>query len=86
MTLSGTTTLGLSGPGSDGIKWVLRISQSSSITEASPSDCLIWYPGHSSVCVCVGGPYLSAEKQSLYSTAPADWARFYLNDRKRMTF
>ena len=68
-TLSGATTSGLSGPGSDGNEGVLRIPQSSSITWASPSDCLISYPGHSLV-----GSYPSAEKQSVYSTSPADWA------------
>ena len=30
---------------------------------------LVSYPGHS-----LGGSYPSAEKQSVYSTAPADWA------------
>ena len=38
-TLSGATTLGQSGPGSDGNEGVLRIPQSSSITVASPSEC-----------------------------------------------
>ena len=42
-TLSGATTLGQSGPGSDGNKGVLRIPQSSSITGASLSDCLVSY-------------------------------------------
>ena len=46
-TLSGATTLGLSGPGSDGNEGVLCIPQSSRITGASPSDCLMSYPGHS---------------------------------------
>ena len=45
-TLSGATTPGQSGPGSNGNERVLHISQSSSITEASPSDCLMSYPGH----------------------------------------
>ena len=45
-TLSSATTRGLSGPGSDGNKGVLHIPQSSSITGASPSDCLVSYPGH----------------------------------------
>ena len=56
--LSGATTPDLSGPGSNGDKEVVFISQSSSITGASPSDC----------------SYPSAEMQSVYSTAPADWA------------
>ena len=66
-TLSGATTPGQSGPGSDGIEGVLRIPQSSSITGTSPSDCLVAYPRHSYVA---GGSYLSAEKQLVYSTAP----------------
>ena len=37
-TLSGVTTPGQSGPGSDGIEGVLRILQSSNITEDS-ADC-----------------------------------------------
>ena len=61
-TLSGATTPNQSGPGSDGNKGALRIPQSSSITETSSSDCLVSYLGQ-----------LSAEKQSVYSTAPADW-------------
>ena len=40
-TLSGTITPGQSGPGSYGYEGVLCIPQSSSITEASPSDCLV---------------------------------------------
>ena len=54
------------GPESDGNEGVLRIPQSSSITGASPSDFLMSYPGH----FC----YPSSAKQSVYSTAPADWA------------
>ena len=46
-TLSGATTPGKSGLGSDGNKEVLRVSQSSSITGTSPSDCLVSYPEHS---------------------------------------
>ncbi len=70
--LSGATTPGQSGPGSDGNEGLLRISQSSSTAGTSPSDCLVSYPGLS--CVC-GGSYPSAEVQSVYSTDPADWAR-----------
>ena len=44
-TLSGATTLGQSGPVSDGNEGVLHITQSSSITGASPSDCLMSYTG-----------------------------------------
>ena len=39
--LSGATTPGQSEPGNDDSKGVLHISQSSSITGASPSDCLV---------------------------------------------
>ena len=46
-TLSGATTPGQNWPGSDGNKGVQHISQSSGITEALPSDCLVSYPGHS---------------------------------------
>ena len=60
-TLSGATTSGQSGPGSNGNKGVLCIPQSSNITGASPSDCLVSYPGH------VLG-------ESVYSAALADWA------------
>ena len=42
-TLSGATTPGQSGPGSDGNEGVLSSSQSSNITGASPSDCLVSY-------------------------------------------
>ena len=44
-TLTGTTTLGQSGPKSNGNEEVLYIPQSSK-TEASPSDGLVSYPGH----------------------------------------
>ena len=46
-TLSAATTLGHSGPGSDGSEVVLCIPQRSSITEVTPSDCLVSYPEHS---------------------------------------
>ena len=44
-TLSGATTPGQSGPGSNGIKRVLHIPQISK-ARASPSDVLLSYPGH----------------------------------------
>ena len=44
-TLSGATTPSQSWPVSDGNGGVLCIHQSSSITEASPSYCLVPYPG-----------------------------------------
>ena len=62
MTLSGATTPVQSGPGSYGNEVVLCISQSSSITEALSSDCLVSYPGHS-----LGESYLPKEIQSMYS-------------------
>ena len=71
--LSGATTPGLSGPGSDVNKVLLRILQSSSITEASLTDYLVSYTGHS-----LSEPYSSVEMQSVYSKVPADWAKKYL--------
>ena len=44
--LSGVTTPGQSGPGSNGHEGVLRIPQSFSTAGTSPSDCLVSYPGH----------------------------------------
>ena len=72
MAPSGATTPGQSEPGSDGYEGVLRIPQSSSTAGTSPSDCLVSYPGH-----WLGGSYPSAEVQSVYSTAPADWANLF---------
>ena len=46
-TLSGITTPGLSGPGSDGNKGVLHIPQTLRITKTSRSDCLMSHAGHS---------------------------------------
>ena len=57
----------LNEPGSDNNKQVLCIPQSSIITEASLSDCLMSYPGHS-----LGECYPSAEMQLGYSTAPTE--------------
>ena len=59
--------MGQSEPGSDGIEGVLHIPQSSSITGASQSDCLMLYPRHS-----LEESYPSAEMQLVYSTTPAD--------------
>ena len=72
-TQSGATTLGQSGLGSNGKKRVLLISQSSSITGTSPSDCFESYPGHS----WGRGSYSSTEIPSVYSTAPADWTLLF---------
>ena len=69
-TLSNATTLGQSGPGSNGNERVICIPQSSSITGASPSDCFVSYPEH-----LLRESYPSAELQLVYSIAPADWAR-----------
>ena len=70
-TLSGATTPGQSGLGTNGNVAVVHIPQSSSITEASPSDCLVSYQE----IRCGGtGSCLSVEIQSVYSTVPADWA------------
>ena len=67
-TLADTTTLGQSGPGSSYIEGVLYIPKSSR-AEASSSDGLVSYPGHS-----LGrGSYSCTEMQSVYSTAPGDW-------------
>ena len=59
-TLSGATTLSKCGPRSDANEEVLRIPQSSSITEAWPSDYLESYLGHS-----LGESYPSSETQSV---------------------
>ena len=74
-TLSGATTPGQSRLRSDGNEEILRIRQRSSIIGTSPSDCLVSYPGHS-----FGGR--SAEVQSVYSTAPADWGSFQLDSNQ----
>ena len=65
--LSDGTAPGQSGPGSDNNERVLRIPQSCNITEASPSDCLVSYPGYS-----LGESYHSAKVQSVNSAALAD--------------
>ena len=68
-TLTGAITLGHSVSRSVDYEGIPHISQSSKITEASPSDCLESYPGH-----LPGESYPSAEMQSVYSTASANWA------------
>ena len=70
MTIPGATIPGQSGPVNNGIERVLRIPQITSITENSPSDCLVLLPWYS----LRWGACTSAEVQSVYSTAPADWA------------
>ena len=65
-TLSGATTPGHSGLWSDGNIGTLPIPQSFNITGASPSDCLLSYPGHS---LRQSNP--SSEMQSV------DWATLF---------
>ena len=76
-TLSGATTLGQCGPGSDGNEGILRIPQSSSITGASPVDGLVLYPVYS-----LRESYVSAEMQSVYSVASANWVSMLWETRK----
>ena len=66
--LSGTTTLGQSGPESARNEGVLRIPQSSSITGTSALYCFVSYQD-----TRWKGSYSSEEIQTVYSTAPADW-------------
>ena len=70
MTLSGATTPGLSGPGNDWNKGVLRITQRSRFTWAPLLDCLVLHPGLS-----LEKSYSSAEMPSMYSEAPVEWAQ-----------
>ena len=68
-TLSGASTPGQSGPGSNSNEGVLHFPQIWK-AEASPSDCFVSLSGHS-----LGeGSYFSAEVQLVYSTARSDWA------------
>ena len=76
-TLSGATALGHGRPGSNCNEGILCISQSSNMTRTSSSNCLVSYLGHS-----LSGDYPSAEKQLVYSTAPADWAIHKNNNSK----
>ena len=73
---------GKSGPGSDGNEGVFCIPQGPSITGTSSLDWLVSYPGHS----LGGGSYPSAEVQSVYSTAPTDWAIKHLDMPKKILF
>ena len=66
--LSGATNPGQSGPRGYDNEGVLCIPQSSDISGALPSDCLILYARH-----LLQWSYSSAEIQSMYSVAPADW-------------
>ena len=67
--LSGAATPGQSGPVSVVNEGVLCISQSSSITRTSPSDCLVSYPGP-----LLGWVLTSLLMQSVYFATPANWA------------
>ena len=67
-TLSGATTPGQSGPGSDDNEGVLIILQNSSIAGASLSVCLVSLSGH-----LWGEFYSYVKMQSVYSTVPANW-------------
>ena len=70
--------MGQSEPWNDGYEKVLRIPQTSRITWASRSDSLVSYQGHS-----LGrGSYSSAETQSIYFIASADWVKLYQEIRK----
>ena len=64
ITLSGATTPDRSRPASDSNE-VLRIPESSSITVASRSDCLVSYPGHS-----FGGLLTQLQKLGWYILQP----------------
>ena len=74
-TLSSAITGGQSGRESGGNEEVHHIPQSSSLTETLPSDCIL-------ISRAAGGVLFSAEKQSVYSTAPADRASFEMLSRK----
>ena len=68
--LLSANTLGQSGPGSNSNEGVIHIPQSFK-TGASPSDCLMSYPGHSL------GVYSSGEIQSVYFTLTDEWAGLF---------
>ena len=61
--LTNTNTLSQSGPGSNDNEGLLH-NPKRSRSGASPSDCLVSYPGHS-----LGESYPSAEMQSVYFIA-----------------
>ena len=67
-TLTGTTTPGQGGPGSNGSKGEQHISQRSR-SGVSPSDCLMSYSRR----LLEGGCYLSGVIQSGYSTGLVNW-------------
>ena len=71
-TLSGATTPGQSGTGSNGNEGVLLIPESNSITGTSPSDCLVSHPGHS-----LGKSYPPAEEPT--EQGDNDWWRINID-------
>ena len=75
-TLPGATTPDQSGPGSNGNERVQHIPQSFKI-EASPLNGSMSYPGHS-----LEVTYPSAEMQSVYSTAPANWVVYLVGSEE----
>ena len=75
---SGATTPGQSGPGSNGNKSVLYISQISSITGTLLSESLISY-------LVRWGSFPSAEMQSVCSTVPLDRAYKYIFVKQKLT-
>ena len=76
--LSSATTPGQNESESDGNEKVLSVPQSSSITEAVPSDYLMSY-----IRTLVGGSYLTAEMQPVHPAAPANWANVGRKQRKK---
>ena len=70
--LLGATTPGQCGLETNGNKGLLRIFQSSRITEAIALDRLVLYPAHS-----LEEPYPSAEMKSVYFADPSNWAIMY---------
>ena len=68
LELSGATSP--KGTGSDDKEEILQFLQSFSITNVSPSDCLVSYPGDS---LWVGS-YPSEVMQSVYFAASVNWA------------
>ena len=81
-TLSGATTHGQSGPVRNSNEGVLCISQSSSITGALLSDCLVLYLEQTLDWVLPP----AAEMQSVYSTALADWDTLFYGKEVVTTF
>ena len=80
-TLSSATTPGQSGPGSNGNEGILRILQSSSITEASPSDCLVSYPWHS-----LREGFTSLQRCSQYTLQPKPTELLSVLDRNTWNY